>query len=582
MRDTNEILQVMKQGLPSVRALVVFSLAVNVLMLTPLFYMMNVFDKAVAGNSLPTLVVLAIVALFAYACMGLLDWVRSLVMSGITTRLDLKLAPRLYKICFEAESGFVVAKGVGNQPLQDLNSLRMFLGSTTAMALFDVPFIPLYFVLMILFHPILAVVALVCIVVMAFVAIMNQRTTSVLHSESSQVAAQISNETQINLKNAEVAAAMGMVGSLMSRWQKLQGFMLAQQRTSLKATSGYTSLIKVLSMIMQGAAITTGAVLALAQEVSPGVMIAAALLLGRSMGPIQAVVTGWKQIIDSYEQYNRLVDILQKFPERETPMALPKIEGRIAATGVSAIPPKADRPVIHDITFDFAPGTVNMIIGPSAAGKSTIMRVVLGIWPTSAGSMRIDGAEAHHYDREALGPQIGYLPQDIELFDGSVAENIARFDDIDPDAVVLAAKDAGVHELILSLPKGYETKLSPGPGALSPGQRQRVGLARALYRRPKLMFLDEPNSNLDEAGDRALYASIEDMKARGATVVVVSHRHEIMPLVDHLILMENGKIKVQGARDKVVAMAKSRTAGEPAQPVDSKGSAGDGVAASAV
>jgi len=433
-----------------------------------------------------------------------------------------------------------------------------------------------------LFHPILAVVALVCIVVMAFVAIMNQRTTSVLHSESSQVAAQISNETQINLKNAEVAAAMGMVGSLMSRWQKLQGFMLAQQRTSLKATSGYTSLIKVLSMIMQGAAITTGAVLALAQEVSPGVMIAAALLLGRSMGPIQAVVTGWKQIIDSYEQYNRLIDILQKFPERETPMALPKIEGRIAATGVSAIPPKADRPVIHDITFDFAPGTVNMIIGPSAAGKSTIMRVVLGIWPTSAGSMRIDGAEAHHYDREALGPQIGYLPQDIELFDGSVAENIARFDDIDPDAVVLAAKDAGVHELILSLPKGYETKLSPGPGALSPGQRQRVGLARALYRRPKLMFLDEPNSNLDEAGDRALYASIEGMKARGATVVVVSHRHEIMPLVDHLILMENGKIKVQGARDKVVAMAKSRTASGPVQPADSKESADDGVAASAV
>jgi len=196
--------------------------------------------------------------------------------------------------------------------------------------------------------------------------------------------------------------------------------------------------------------------------------------------------------------------------------------------------------------------------------------------------MRIDGAEAHHYDREALGHQIGYLPQDIELFDGSVAENIARFDDIDPDAVVLAAKDAGVHELILSLPKGYETKLSPGPGALSPGQRQRVGLARALYRRPKLMFLDEPNSNLDEAGDRALYASIEGMKARGATVVVVSHRHEIMPLVDHLILMENGKIKVQGARDKVVAMAKSRTASGPVQPADSKESADDGVAASAV
>lgn len=582
MRDTNEIKQVLKQSWRSVRALIVFSLAVNLLMLTPLFYMMNVFDKAVAGNSLPTLVVLAIIALYAYGCLGLLDWVRSLVMSGITTRLDLKLAPRLYKICFEAESGFVVAKGVGNQPLQDLNALRLFLGSGAAMALFDVPFIPLYFVLMIMFHPVLAVVALVCIVIMACVAVMNQRTTSSLHSESSQVAAQVSRETQTNLKNAEVAAAMGMVGALMNRWQKLQGFMLDQQQTSHRATSGYTSLIKVLTMIMQGAAITTGAVLALAQEVSPGVMIAAALLLGRSMGPIQTVVSSWKQIIDSYEQYNRLVDILSQFPEREAPMALPSMEGRVVADRVSAIPPGADRPVIHDISFDFAPGTVNMIIGPSAAGKSTIMRVLLGIWPVSGGSMRLDGAEAHHFDREQLGPQIGYLPQDIELFDGSVAENIARFEVTDPESVVLAAKDAGVHELILSLPNGYETKLTSGAGVLSPGQRQRVGLARALYKRPKLMFLDEPNSNLDEAGDRALYSAIEAMKARGTTVTVVSHRHEIMPLVDHLILMENGRIKVQGARDKVVAMAKSQRVGEPAQAVNAEGGANEGASISAV
>jgi len=409
----------------------------------------------------------------------------------------------------------------------------------------------------------------VCIAIMAFVAVLNQRTTSAMLSETSLVAAKISKETRSNLKNSEVAAAMGMVDSLLSRWQKLQGVLVEQQQISHKSTSGYSVLTKMLGMVMQGAAITTGAVLALSQEVSPGVMIGAALLLGRSMGPITMVVSSWKQIVDAYGQYKRLGDILLQFPERETPMELPRVLGRMTAAGVSAVPPGAKNAVIRDITFDLDPGTVNMIIGPSAAGKSTILRVMLGIWPVAMGSMRIDGAEASHFDRGTLGPQIGYLPQDIELFEGSIAENIARFTDIDAEAVVLAAKDAGVHELILSLPKGYETAVSPGQGGLSPGQRQRVGLARALYKRPSLIFLDEPNSNLDEAGDRALYAAIASMKERGATVVVVSHRHEVMPLVDHLILMEAGKIKVQGPKDKVVAMAKSRRAPEPIQPADS-------------
>lgn len=568
MRDTNEIHQVLKQGWRSLRAMLVFSLAVNLLMLTPMFYMMNVFDKAVSGQSLPTLVVLAIVALFAYCCLGFIDWMRSLVMSGITSRMDASLAPRLYKICFDAESGRVAAEGVGDQPLNDLNSLRTFMGSGSAMALFDLPFIPLYFLLMIAFHPILAAVAIVCVSVMAVVAIMNQRTTSALLSETSQVSGQISRETRSNLKNSEVAAAMGMVDALLNRWKKLQGILVEQQQTSHKATSGYAVLTKMLGMIMQGAAITTGAVLALAQEVSPGVMIGAALLLGRSMGPITMVVSSWKQIVDAYEQYQRLSDVLSQFPAQEAPMELPQVEGRMTATGVSAVPPGAKNAVIRDIAFDFAPGTVNMIIGPSAAGKSTIMRVMLGIWPVSTGSMRIDGAEAYHFDRGTLGPQIGYLPQDIELFEGSVAENIARFTEIEAEAVVRAAKDAGVHDLILSLPKGYETAVAAGQGGLSPGQRQRVGLARALYKRPSIIFLDEPNSNLDEAGDRALYSAIASMKERGTTVVVVSHRHEIMPLVDHLILMEAGKIKVQGPKDKVVALAKSKRSSESPQHAD--------------
>lgn len=569
MSERNEILDVIRGSRRSIRALLVFSLAVNLLMLTPLFYMMNVFDKAVGGNSLPTLVVLAVVALFSYFCLGVIDWVRSLVISGVTTRMDTALAPRLYRICFKAETGTIVAKGVGNQPLLDLNALRQFLGSSTAMALFDLPFVPLYFVLMVLFHPILAAVALVCIVVMAAVAVANQRTTTTLLAESSDTSAQIASQTQSNLKNAEVASAMGMVTSLLAKWQKMNGFMLQQQQLSLRSTSGFTSLIKVLTMVIQGAAITTGAVLALMQEVSPGVMIAAALLLGRSMGPLQAVVSGWRQIVDAWAQYKRLADVLSSFPEPATPMALPDIQGRVTAERLTAKPPHSDRPVLFDISFDFPPGSVNMIIGASAAGKSSIMRVMLGLWPVMEGSMRIDGAEAYHFDRDQIGPQIGYLPQDIELFDGTVADNIARFSELDAEDVVTAAMDAGVHDLILSLPQGYDTLISPTKGSLSPGQRQRVGLARALYKRPRLMFLDEPNSNLDDEGDRALYSAIEAMKARGATVVIVSHRHEIMPLVDHLILMEAGRIKVQGPKDKVVALAKSQRAASPSPAAES-------------
>ena len=557
INSIEEVLQLCRRSFVAVG---VFSFFINLLMLTPMFYMINVFDKAVGTGSIPTLSALAAVAIFLYFTLALLEAVRSRVLVYVASRIDVIVAPRIYELCFEGASGSIDTRGMGAQPLSDLNALRQFMCSQNCTVIFDLPWIPLFLILMFFFHPVLAVVALICMAVMGGIAIANQRSTTAALLDANQKNAAISAATQRNLRNAEVAAAMGMITHLTSRWRNDQNDMLELQSATSATASGYAAAIKTLGQFIQSAAITTGAVLAIYQEISPGVMIGAALLLGKTIQPIQQAVSSWRSFVDAREQYLRLNDLLDTFPPGGEKMSLPDIAGHITATQAFVTPPGGKMPILKEVSLDLPAGTTTMVLGASAAGKSTLVRSILGLWPTAQGSIRIDGAEAHQFDRTELGPQIGYLPQDIELFDGTVAENIARFGEVISEQVVQAAQDAGIHELILGLPEGYDTLINVSQGRLSPGQRQRIALARALYGRPKLLVLDEPNSNLDEAGEQALASAIAKSKAGGSSIIMVSHRQGALPLVDYLIIMGDGRVLQQGPRDAVIAKIKAAQA----------------------
>lgn len=538
-------------------AVAVFSFGINILMLTPLFYMVNVFDKAVATGSLPTLFSLVLVAIFLYVVLGLLEWARSRVLIRIGSRLDLLLAPRLYEICFRIRHDNTGSTPRSIQPLSDLNALRQFIAGPSVAVLFDLPWTPFFILLMFLFHPVLALVAIIGIVIVTLIALANQRSTTANLQDANNKAALISLDNQRNIRNVEAISAMGMLPPLSEKWRVAQDAMLRVQSTASWTASAYSASIKTLGLAMQSAAITTAAILAMAQEITPGVIIGAAMLLGKTIQPIQQAVSGWKGFVDARDQYQRLDRLLKDAPPPVNKMVLPDITGKISATNAEVCAPGSESPILKEISFTIEPGSTVMVIGPSAAGKSTLIKAILGLWPTSNGDIRIDGTEAHYFDPDKLGRQIGYLPQGIELFEGSIADNIARFSLPEPDSVILAAKDAGIHDLILSLPEGYDTVIGSRGVRLSPGQEQRVGLARAVYKRPTLLIMDEPNSNLDEAGEKALNQAIATMKRAGSTVVLVSHRRTAIPLADEIIVLERGRVRETISREMVLERSRA-------------------------
>ena len=546
----------------SIRAMALFSLATNILSLTPIFYMINVYDKAVTTASYPTLIALVVIAGFLYVIQGFLEWIRSLVLVYVAKHLDKLLSERMFNLCFDRESGRS-GMAIGAQPLRDLNALRQFVAGPTAAALFDVPWIPVFMLIMFFFHPWLFIVGLLCLATLTVIAILNQRKTTSLMQDATEKASYVSNQTQLNLRNAEAAAVMGMMGPLTERWRVLQDDTITAQTDASSVASGYGAVIKVAGIAMQSIAITTGAVLAMAQEISPGVVIGAALLLGKTLQPMQQVVTAWKQIVEAHDRYRALDKLLKDSPElAKSHIELPKIAGAISASKAVVVPPGGEEPTLHDIDLALTPGLTTMVLGASAAGKSSLIRAILGLWPAAKGEFRIDGADVHKINRAHIGPQIGYLPQAIELFTGSIAENIARFGDLSPEPIFQAARDAGVHEMILALPDGYDSMLGDASVVLSPGQRQRIALARALYGRPRLLVLDEPNSNLDEAGEAALHRALSIMKQAGSSIILVSHRHGALPLVDHLIIMEFGRIALQGPKAEVLEVVRQRQAAQ--------------------
>lgn len=544
----------------------VFSAAINLLMLTPIMYMLSVYDRVVASGSLSTLAMLTLLMVGLLMASGGFEWVRTMILVSASNKLEISLRKRVNDATFKRAlmSGGMAASA---QPLQDLTSLRQFMTGNGLFAFFDAPWFPVYIFVMFLFHPWFGVAGIVAGIIMVVFAFANEASTNETLKDANSKANKVGSQIQGSLRNAEVIAAMGMANSIRNRQEASSNEVLALQTDASQRAGLFTSLSKSVRMIMQSLILGLGAYLALNQEISPGMMIAGSLLLGRALAPIDILVGTWKGFSVARAQYDRLVELLESFPAEQETMSLPAPEGNLTVEQVSVVPPSSRSIVVRGVSFALTPGEAVGIVGPSASGKSTLARAILGIWPTYNGKVRLDGADIAAWDREELGPYIGYLPQDIELFDGTIAENISRFGEANAERIVEAAKLAGVHEMILQLPNGYDTIIGSTGGILSGGQRQRIGLARAVYGSPKLMVLDEPNSNLDDAGEKELVEALIRIKAQGCTIIVITHRTLVLQCVDKILVMKDGAAVSYGPRDQVLgallgqsAQARSATA----------------------
>ncbi|MCF8003119.1 MAG: type I secretion system permease/ATPase [Chromatiaceae bacterium] len=537
----------------------IFSLFINLLMLLPALYMLQLYDRVLSSRSESTLLALTLLVVALYAVLGLLEMVRSHLLVRISAKLDMSLNTRLFNAMFDA--GLRQGRGNGAQPLQDLTSLRQFLTGNGLFAFFDAPWIPLYVAVIFLLHPLLGWLAIAGVVIIASLAVVNELITRKPLNEANRISIVSNQIVAGNLRNAEALEAMGMLGNVQKRWFARQAQVLNLQALASERGGRVTSASKALRITLQSLMLGLGAYLAIEQVVTPGAMIAGSILLGRAMAPVDMLIGTWKQFLNARSAYARLRDLLQRVPERQWHMSLPAPTGQIRAEQVVVIPPGSQQPVLRGINFEITPGEAIAIIGPSAAGKSSLARTVLGIWPTAAGKIRLDGAAIEHWNREDLGPHIGYLPQDVELLEGTIKDNIARFGQAESEVVVRAAQRAGVHEMILQLPNGYDTPIGERGVVLSSGQRQRIGLARAIYGDPRIVVLDEPNSNLDEVGEAALAQALTHLKQAGATVLVITHRPSLLGSVDRIMVVKDGSLQLFGPREQVLAQLK-----RPARP----------------
>lgn len=541
-----------------------FSFFVNTLMLVPTFYMIQISGRVVPSSSTSTLIMLTLILTVLMMTLGSLEWVRSRIMVRISNRLDVLLSRDVYRASFKRalNSGGMDASA---QSLNDLTSLRQFLTGNGLFAFFDAPWLPVYTAVMFLFHPWFGWMTVIAAVVLVVLAYLNHRYTGKALTEANKQSLTSNLHTTKSLRNAEVIESMGMLDTLMSKWAVRQRRVLVLQSDASDKAGVITSISKTFRNWAQSMMLAAGAWLVITHEINPGLMMAGSLLLGRALAPIDLMIGSWKGFVAARVQYQRLNETLDKLNAEPERMSLPDPEGHLQVENLVVAPPGAKAAVIRNISFVTPAGSIVGIVGPSAAGKSTLARALLGIWPPQHGVVRLDGADISTWDKQKLGPHLGYLPQDIELFEGSISDNIARFTKVDPEKTVLAARIAGVHEMILQLPDGYDTVIGSEGVNLSGGQRQRIGLARAVYGNPRLIVLDEPNSNLDEVGERALGVALQKMKETGATVFIISHRPNVLSRLDRIMVLNSGAMTMYGPRDQVIAELAQQQAKAQAQ-----------------
>ena len=546
----NEVAQALSSFRKTFRNIGVFSAVINMLMLMPAIYMLQLYDSVLTSRNEMTLLMLTLIMLGAYIFMGALEYIRSLVLIRVGAQLDMKLNKRVYTAAFEQN----LKQGDSNagQALKDLTNLRQFLTGNALFALFDAPWFPIYLSVIFLFHPALGIFALCGTTILITLAYINEKVSHQPLTEANSMAIASTNVASNNLRNAEVIEAMGMLPNIQSRWYRLHSRFLNLQAEASEKAAIVAALSKSFTVALQSMMLGLGALLVLDDSITPGMMIAGSILLGRAVAPVQLLISVWKQIGSTRSAYERLTKLLEQNPAREAGMALPKPKGTLAIENITAIPPNGKVPVIKGLNFSIAAGEILGIIGPSGSGKSTLARLLVGIWPAAAGKVRLDGADVYLWNKDELGPYVGYLPQDIELFAGTVSENIARFGDINADKVILAAKRAGVHEMVLNMAEGYDTPLGDGGAGLSGGQKQRLGLARAMYDDPSLIVLDEPNSNLDDTGEQALLTALIDLRKRGKTIVLITHRTSILSVTTKLLLLQDGTTRLFGPTNQII------------------------------
>ncbi|WP_380825935.1 type I secretion system permease/ATPase [Serratia marcescens] len=561
----NEIADVIRTRSKVFWTVGIFTAFINLLMLVPSIYMLQVYDRVLPSRNEITLLMLTLIMLGMFGMMSLLEYVRSMVVIRIGSQLDMRLNTRVYTAAYEAN--LKNGSSDAGQMLSDLTNLRQFLTGSALFAFFDAPWFPIYLLVIFLFNPWLGLFALVGALLLIALAVINEMVSKKPLAEASKLSIMSGTLASTNLRNAEVIEALGMLPNLKRRWFGLHQRFLNSQRIASERASRVTSITKFVRMSLQSLVLGLGGWLAIDGHITPGMMIAGSILMGRTLAPIEQVINVWKSYSAAKLSYGRLVKLLETHPQRGTGMSLPRPEGVLAVEGVTATPPgsKGDA-VLHNVSFAIQPGDVLGIIGPSASGKSTLARLLVGIWPVSEGIVRLDNADIYQWNKDELGPYIGYLPQDIELFAGTIAENIARFNEIDSEKVIEAAKLAGVHKLILRFPNGYDSVLGNGGAGLSGGQKQRIGLARALYGDPSLVVLDEPNSNLDDAGEKALNQAIMFLKQRNKTVVLITHRTNLLSMTSKLLLLVNGNVNAFGPTQQVLQALANAQKAQTQQP----------------
>jgi ATP-binding cassette, subfamily C, bacterial len=533
----DEVVAVLKACRHHFATAAVFSLAINLLYLASPIYMLQVYDRVISSGSEVTLLMLTLMMLFAFAALAGLDCVRAGLLTRASTRIDRLLSARVVGAMMEAS---VRGGAQQHQGLRDFDSYRLFITGSGITAIFDLPWTPTYILIIYFLHPALGAFALVCAIVHVVMAVLSEFSVRSISDEAHEVAARNYGFTEMSLRNAQVVKAMGMLPALLRRWSEDRNLAVEQQQLTTDRSAAMAATTRFLRLFMQSAILGLGAYFVIERATTPGSMFAASLLLGRALQPLEMIVSQWRNLLTARAAYRRVKVLLKAHPPRGRMLALPKPAGRLSAEGVAYVAPGTSRFILHDVSFKIEPGETVCVIGHSGAGKSTLARMIVGVITPSAGAMRLDGAEIFKRPPDAIGAHIGYLPQDIELFADTVAANICRFNYGAEGEVVRAAQLAGVYEMILRLPNGFETLIGEGGILLSGGFRQRIALARAVYGCPSVVVLDEPSSNLDVAGDAAFASCIAQLKARRTTVVIVSHRSTPSSLIDKLLVMRGG------------------------------------------
>ncbi len=544
-------------------ALVVMSCVVNVLSLTGSFYMLQVYDRVLTSHNLNTLVALSILAVVLFSFQAILEVFRAQVMRRVSDRVDRQLMPMAHDAALKMPLRGM-SRADAMQPMRDVDAVRTFLAGQGPIAIFDLPWIPIYLIFVLLLHPVFALVTLVGISVLVVLTWTTERVTSDLNQKVVMASVRRQAIADENSRNAEVLEAMGYGDRARQRLLKVAEELLAISAKANDVGSSMASLSRVFRMVLQSAILGVGAYLTIKGQVTGGAMIAASIASSRALAPIELAIANWKALAYARQARDRLAKLSQMMPKPTERLSLPAPRSHLKLDGVTIVAPGQQRTLVEGVSFEVKAGECLGIIGASAAGKSTLVRAIAGIWQLRAGSVRIDGATLDQWGSSSLGRHVGYVPQDIQLFDGTITENISRFEENpDSEAVIRAAKAADIHEMVLKIPRGYEARLGSDGAHLSAGQRQRVALARALYRDPFLIVLDEPNSNLDTDGEAALIKAVHAVRERGGIVVMVAHRSNALAAVDQVAVMANGRITAFGPRNEILRKVMRAAPGQP-------------------